>query len=129
VVEVAKVMREFKETYSIEPPATIDGGDVLRVEDRVLVGISARTNMHAIRQLRKILENSGLKVVSTKVRNVLHLKSACTYLGNGVVILSRGCLDKKVLQGLGKIIVPRGEEYAADCLAVNGTVLIAKGYA
>jgi dimethylargininase len=33
------------------------------------------------------------------------------------------------LQGLGKIIVPRGEEYAADCLAVNETVLIAKGHA
>jgi dimethylargininase len=25
-------------------------------------------------------------------------------------------------------VVPRGEEYAADCLAINGTVLIAKGY-
>jgi len=25
-------------------------------------------------------------------------------------------------------VVPRGEEYAADCLAINGTVLMAKGY-
>jgi dimethylargininase len=25
-------------------------------------------------------------------------------------------------------VVPKGEEYAADCLAVNGTVLVAKGY-
>ncbi len=129
VAEVAKVMKELKETYRIKPPATIDGGDVLRVEDRVLVGISARTNMHAVRQLKKILENSGTRVIPVKVHNVLHLKSACTYLGNGVVILSRGCFDTKVLQGLGKIFVPRGEEYAADCLAVNGTVLIAKGHA
>ena len=127
--EVAKVMSELKETYRIKPPATIDGGDVLRVDDRVLVGISARTNLHAVRQLKKILENSGMKVVPVKVHKVLHLKSACTYLGNGVVILSRGCFDAKVLQGLGKIFVPKGEEYAADCLAVNGTVLIAKGHA
>jgi len=127
--EVAKVMSELKETYRIKPPATIDGGDVLRVDDRVLVGISARTNLHAVRQLKKILENSGMKVVPVKVHKVLHLKSACTYLGNGVVILSRGCFDTKVLQGLGKIFVPKGEEYAADCLAVNGTVLIAKGHA
>jgi len=129
VAEVAKAMSELKETYRIKPPATIDGGDVLRVDDRVLVGISARTNLHAVRQLKKILENSGMKVVPVKVHKVLHLKSACTYLGNGVVILSRGCFDTKVLQGLGKIFVPKGEDYAADCLAVNGTVLIAKGHA
>jgi dimethylargininase len=129
VAEVAKAMSELKETYRIKPPATIDGGDVLRVDDRVLVGISARTNLHAVRQLKKILENSRMKVVPVKVHNVLHLKSACTYLGNGVVILSRGCFDAKVLQGLGKIFVPKGEDYAADCLAVSGTVLIAKGHA
>jgi dimethylargininase len=129
VVEVAKVMEKLKETYRIKPPATIDGGDVLRVEDRVFVGISARTNLHAVTQLKKILENTRLSVVPVKVHGVLHLKSACTYLGNGVVILSRGCFDTNVLHGLRKITVPKGEEYAADCLAVNKTVLIAKGHA
>jgi len=128
VTEVAKVMEGLKETYRINSPATIDGGDVLVVEDRVFVGISARTNLEAVVQLKKILENSRMSVTSIKVRNVLHLKSACTYLGNDVVILSRGCFDASVLQGLGKIIVPKGEEYAADCLAINETVLIAKGY-
>lgn len=129
VAEVAKVMGKLKETYRINPPATIDGGDVLVVEDRVFVGISARTNLHAVAQLKKILENSRMNVVPVKVRKVLHLKSACTYLGNEIVILSRGCFDTNVLHGLGKIIVPREEEYAADCLAVNKTVLIAKGHA
>jgi len=129
VVEVAKVMGELKETYRIKPPATIDGGDVLIVEDRVFVGISARTNLHAVTQLKKVLEDSRMNVVPVNVHKVLHLKSACTYLGNEVVILSKGCFDTNVLQGLGKIIVPRGEEYAADCLAVNETVLIAKGHA
>ena len=129
VGEVAKVMGELKDTYRIKPPGTIDGGDVLIVEDRVFVGISARTNLHAISQLKKILENSRMNLVPVKVRKVLHLKSACTYLGNEVVILSRGCFDTNVLHGLGKIFVPRGEGYAADCLAVNETVLMAKGYA
>ena len=129
VVEVAKVMEKLKETHRIKPPATIDGGDVLRVEDRVFVGISARTNLHAVTQLKKILENTRLSVVPVKVHRVLHLKSACTHLGNGVVILSRGCFDTNVLHGLRKITVPKGEEYAADCLVVNKTVLIAKGYA
>lgn len=129
VVEVLKVMEKLKEIYRIKPPATIDGGDVLRVEDRVFVGVSARTNLHAVTQLKKILENTRMSVVPVKVHKVLHLKSACTYLGNGVVILSRGCFDTSVLNGLRKITVPKGEEYAADCLAINKTVLMAKGYA
>ncbi len=128
VVEVAKVLEDLKETHSIEPPATIDGGDVLKVEDRVFVGLSKRTNLQAIHQLRKILENSDLDIVPVKVRNILHLKSACTYLGNNYVILSKGHFDTDILRDFRKIVVPRGEEYAADCLAVNGTILIAKGY-
>jgi dimethylargininase len=106
----------------------IDGGDVLKVEDKVFIGLSARTNSEAIEQVRKILRSSGLDVIPVNVHNVLHLKSACTYLGDNCVVLSNGNFDTNVLSGLRKIIVAKGEEYAADCLAVNGTVLIAKGY-
>ena len=128
VIEVAKVLEKLKETYHIKPPATIDGGDVLKIEDKVFVGLSARTNIHAIRQLRKILENSNFKVIPVMVHDVLHLKSACTYLGNNCVILSKGHFDTAILRDYKKIVVPRGEEYVADCLAINGTVLMAKGF-
>ena len=129
VIEVARVLAELKDAYRITPPATIDGGDVLTIEDRVFVGISARTNLHAVTQLKTILDDRAWDVVPVKVRKVLHLKSACTYLGKGVVILSSGSFDSTILAGLEKIVVPKGEEYAADCLVVNGTVLMAKGYA
>lgn len=128
IVDVAKVLKELKETHYIKPPATIDGGDVLAIEDRVLVGLTARTSQHAIQQLRDILEKSHAEIVPVKVHNILHLKSACTYLGNNQVILSKGHFDTDVLLDLEKIVVPRGEEYAADCLAIKGTILMAKGY-
>ncbi|MBE0519559.1 N(G),N(G)-dimethylarginine dimethylaminohydrolase [Candidatus Bathyarchaeota archaeon] len=128
VVEVAKVLEKLKETCYIKPPATIDGGDVLKIEDKVFVGLSARTNIHAIRQLRKILENTNFEIVPVTVHNVLHLKSACTYLGNNCVIVSKGHFDTDILRDYKKIVVARGEEYAADCLAINGTVLMAKGF-
>ena len=128
VVEVAKVLEKLKETYYIKPPATIDGGDVLKIEDKVFVGLSARTNIHAISQLRKILENSNFEIVPVTIQNVLHLKSACTYLGNNCVILSKGHFDTAILRDYKKIVVPRGEEYVADCLAINGTVLMAEGF-
>jgi dimethylargininase len=128
VVEVAEVLAGLKETYYVKPPAIIDGGDVLKAEDRVFIGRSARTNSAAIEQVGKILRNSGLDVVRVNVHNVLHLKSAFTYLGDNCVILSKGNFDTNILSGLRKIIAANGEEYAADCLAVNGTVLMAKGY-
>jgi len=127
-VEVARVLEKLKETYYIKPPATIDGGDVLRVEDTVFVGLTARTNQEAVNQLRKILAKSDFRIAPVRVHNVLHLKSACTYLGNGYVILSEGHFDAGVLGSCEKIVVPKGEEYAADCLAVGDTVLVAKGH-
>ncbi|MDI6691266.1 MAG: arginine deiminase family protein [Candidatus Bathyarchaeota archaeon] len=128
VIEVAKVLEKLKETCYIEPSATIDGGDVLKIGNKIFVGLSERTNIQAIHQLRKILKESDVKVVPVKVRNVLHLKSACTYLGNDYVVLSKGHFDLDVLQEYEKIFVPKGEEYAADCLAINGAVLMARGY-
>ncbi len=128
VVEVAKTLEKLKKTYYVKPPATIDGGDVLKIDDRIFVGLTARTNMYAVNQLKEILQNDGSEVVPVKIRNVLHLKSACTYLGDNYVVFSEGCFDPDVLHGVSKLMVARGEEYAADCLAVNGTVLTAIGY-
>ena len=128
VVEVAKVLEKLKETHYIKRPATIDGGDVLRIEDTVFVGLTGRTNLEAANQLRRIGAESDFKIVPVRVHTVLHLKSACTYLRDNCVILSEGHFDVGILCDYKKVVVPKGEEYAADCLAVNGTVLVAKGH-
>ena len=128
VIEVARVLEKLRHVCYIRPPATIDGGDVMIAEDRVFIGLTGRTNLDAVNQVKRILKDTNLQVIPVKVRNVLHLKSACTYIGNDHVILAKGSFDINVLSGLTKIMVPEGEKYAADCLAVNGTILMAKGY-
>jgi dimethylargininase len=71
----------------IEPPGTLDGGDVLQVgDDVVYVGQGGRTNGEGIRQLRAVLRPLGFRVVAVPVRSVLHLKSAVTALPDGTVI-------------------------------------------
>ena len=127
-IEVAEVLAGLKEIQYVKPPATIDGGDVLKVENRVFIGLSARTNLEAFRQIREILRGCDLEFTPVNVNKGLHLKSACTYLGEKCVIVSRGSFDTNVLSGLRRIFVAKGEEYAADCLAVNGAVLMAKGF-
>lgn len=132
VVEIANALQTLKQTlkqiHYVKPPATIDGGDVLKIKDKVIVGISTRTNQNAVDQLREILHGTNLEISSVKLRGVLHLKSACTYIGNNCVVLSRGHFDADILRDYETIVVPKGEEYAADCLALRGTVLMAKGY-
>jgi dimethylargininase len=70
----------------IEPPGTLDGGDVLKVGTDVYVGCGGRTNADGIRQLRRLLEPRGYAPIAVPVAKVLHLKSAVTALPDGTVI-------------------------------------------
>jgi dimethylargininase len=70
----------------IEPPGTLDGGDVLRVGDTVYVGVGGRTSQEGVRQLRAILEPRGAKVVDVAITKVLHLKSAVTALPDASIV-------------------------------------------
>jgi dimethylargininase len=63
VVGVADVLGGLKEIHYVKPPAMIDGGDILKIENRVLIGRSARTNSAAIEQVGKMLRDSGLDAV------------------------------------------------------------------
>jgi dimethylargininase len=70
----------------ITEPATLDGGDVLKVDRTVYVGLTLRTNTAAVDQLRALLAPEGYEVVAVPVTKVLHLKSAVTALPDGTVI-------------------------------------------
>ena len=70
----------------LEHPATLDGGDVLKVGRDVYVGRSDRTNEHGITALAAIVEPLGYLVHPVPVTRVLHLKSAVTALPDGTVI-------------------------------------------
>jgi len=70
----------------IEAPGTLDGGDVLKHDRTVWVGIGGRTNAAGLEQLAAHLAPLGARVVGVPVALVLHLKSAVTALPDGTVI-------------------------------------------
>ncbi len=70
-------------TARIEEPGTLDGGDVLQVEETVYVGVGARTNEDGAQQLEQLLAPLGRKVHRVALGRVLHLKSAVTALPDG----------------------------------------------
>jgi dimethylargininase len=80
------VERQGYRLAQIEPPGTLDGGDVLKVGDRVYVGRSGRTNDEGIAQLRALLAPLGASVEPVPLTKVLHLKSAVTALPDCTVI-------------------------------------------
>jgi len=69
----------------IEAPGTLDGGDVLKHDGTVWVGIGGRTNAAGADQLAAHLAPLGAEVVPVPVSKVLHLKSAVTALPDGTV--------------------------------------------
>jgi dimethylargininase len=71
---------------SIEAPGTLDGGDVLKHDGTVWVGLGGRTNQAGVDQLRDHLAPFGVRVVGVPLTKVLHLKSAVTALPDGTVV-------------------------------------------
>ena len=74
----------------IEPPGTLDGGDVLRVrtpeQTTMYVGVGARTNGRGVQQLAQLMAPKAVRVQMVPVERALHLKSAVTALPDGTVI-------------------------------------------
>ncbi len=74
------------EVHHIVEPGTLDGGDVLKVDRMVYVGVGGRTNAEAVAQLTALLMPWGWDVRAVPVRSVLHLKSAVTALPDGTIV-------------------------------------------
>ncbi len=112
----------------IRAPGTLEGGDVMMVGSHFYVGRSARTNAEGIRQFIAILERYGLTGSEVSLEKVLHLKTGVNYLENNNLLVSGEFVDKPDFAGFHKIVIPDEEAYAANCIWVNGTVIVPQGY-
>lgn len=125
---VGPVLECRKKVVNITAPATIEGGDVLKIDSELYVGLTSRTNRDGVMQLRRAVASEGFTVTAVPVTGVFHLKSAVSYLGDGYVLIAPGCFDPDLFSRYHTLMVPPGERYATNCLAVNGSVLVSDGY-
>ncbi len=112
----------------IRAPGTLEGGDVMMVGDLFYVGRSARTNAEGIRQFIAILEKHGLSGSEVPLEKVLHLKTGVNYIENNYLLVSGEFTEKADFAGFNRIEIPEEEAYAANCIWVNGTVIVPAGY-
>lgn len=124
VASIAAVLAEHRTLHTMVPPATLDGGDVLRVGRRLLVGLSQRTNREGLAMLAGVAAIDGLEVVAVAVRGGLHLKSACSLARADLLLVRGDQLDAGPLRrlGIGCLEVP--EDAGANVLGFTDRVLV-----
>jgi dimethylargininase len=130
--EIERVLRSHFPTLStIEPPGTIDGGDICEAGEHFFIGVSGRTNEAGADQLARILGSFGYSSSLIDIRglgNILHLKSGMAYVGPNRLVVIDALSERKEFSGYELIRVNSAEEYAANCVFINDRVLVPAGF-
>ncbi len=121
-------LRKHREVRRVELSATIEGGDVLRIGRKLLVGHTARTNRAGIEALAAAARPYGHEVTVVTPRDCLHLKSACTALPDGSLLTNPAWLEAGALRGFSIIPVAETEPWAANVAVVGENVIAGAQY-
>jgi dimethylargininase len=125
---VSRVLSDFRPLVHLAEPATLDGGDVLRVGNQMFVGVSTRTNAEGIRQIGTIARRHGCETRPVPVGDCLHLKSACTHVGGGLLIVNPALVDVDLFVEFELLHVLPDEPGAANTVLVGECVMIAESF-
>ena len=125
---VAAALAEL-DVVELAAPATLDGGDCMRLGNRIYVGRSARTNAAGITALAEAFAPRGVQVAPIGLPDgVLHLKCVCSPLADDRILLAEGSLAPALFAAFDPVMVPVAETDAANAVAIGTHVLVADGY-
>lgn len=125
---VEAALRPFRALGSIEAPATLDGGDVLRSGAVLFVGITERTSHEGALSLARVVEPFGYEVRSVPVAGCLHLKSAVTEIADGLLLVNPDWVDPARLAARRTISIDPAEPFAANGLRLGQRVIYATAF-
>jgi dimethylargininase len=132
VESIGKALSPFySELHYIHDPDTVEGGDICQAGNHFFIGISARTNETGAQQLARLLtafDYTSSFVDIREVEGILHLKSGLAYLGANCLVVIEALANRAECASYDLIRVGDGDEYAANCVAINGSVLVAAGH-
>ena len=132
ITSIEPVLRQhFEKVKFISEPGTVDGGDVCEAGDHFFIGVSRRTNKEGAKQLAGFLDSFGYSSSLIDLRgisNIIHLKSGLACIGGKRLVVIEAFRDFEQFSGYDQIWLNTDEEYAANCLLINGKVLVAAGF-
>ena len=118
----------YRRIERIVAPGTLEGGDVMAVGSHYYIGQSRRTNQPGARQLIAILERYGMTGSVVGMEKALHLKTGLAYLEGNILLAAGEFVLKPELQKYNIVAIPDEEAYAANCIWVNGRVIMPSGH-
>jgi dimethylargininase len=127
VESVAVALAQHLPVQRIESPATLEGGDVLRIGRTLYVGASARSNAAGIAQLSRLVRPQGFAVKGVSMRDCLHLKSALTFIPPDLILVNPAWVDPAEFAARA-VAVHAQEAFAANTLSVGGVTLMSAAY-
>jgi dimethylargininase len=129
VESVGEVLAAHRPLARIAEPATLDGGDVLVLDKNVYVGLTARSTLSGVQQLRALLSPLGYTVSAVPVAGCLHLKSAVTRAGRRLLVVNPAWVDPAVFEGWDVLPVDATEPHAANVLWLGSATIVAEAFA
>lgn len=128
VASVREVLETHRPIAAIDEPATLDGGDVLVLEKDVFVGLTARSSLSGMQQLRAILMPLGYTVHGVPVHGCLHLKSAVTRAGRRLLVANPAWVDPGLFKEWDVVPVDAREPHAGNVLWLGEATIVAESF-
>ena len=129
VVSMRQILKDyFSKIETINPPGTLDGGDILQIGNHFYIGQSKRTNRSGAEQLIEVLERYGMSGSTVAVDDFLHLKTGVTAINSTTLLATGEFINHPAFSHFHIIPVPEGETAAANCIAGNGYVIMPAGF-
>jgi len=130
--ETASILPILEELYSyiekIQPPGTLDGGDVMHVDQHFYIGLSSRTNRAGAAQLIEILQRYGMTGSVVPVKEFLHLKTGVTQVAENTLLAAGEFISNPVFSNFKIIPVSEEANGGANCVRINDKLLVAAGF-
>ena len=123
VAGVEGILRNYRTIASIQPPGTLDGGDLLRIGKVIYAGLSTRSNESGIEQLCSIVAGYGYSVKTIEITKCLHLKSAVSEVASGSLLINSDWINSSAFGDCELIDIDREEAHAANALLMGRHVI------
>jgi dimethylargininase len=124
VAGMRAAIARYRDVVDMHLPATLEGGDVLRVGRRLFVGLSTRTNQAGVEALRAVAGPYGYEVVPVTVPGALHLKTGITALDDETCLVNREWVDGAPFAGFRLVDVAAGEPFGANVLRLDDQLIM-----
>lgn len=124
VESISQILAKYRMVQSINGAGMLDGGDVVLAGRTLFVGVSGRTNMRGVFQLRELLEPYDYVVKTVEVNGCLHLSTGSGFIGQKTFLANSSWIDVSAFEGFDIVDVSATEPWAANALTLGNHVLI-----